>query len=163
MYPTQFRAMFVRNCRVVRDQVLRAPRLTTRGARGSAGKRGRKSERRRMEESGSSSANASERASDGAAKGGNGMGCEAVSEDSQTESRTTADNGDKGIDTVLPNGSSNVEHDDLCQTLSSLVGSEPGPTSDVFHPVKCAECSTDVAVFDSDEVFHFYNVIPSYS
>lgn len=28
-----------------------------------------------------------------------------------------------------------------------------------YHPVKCAECNTEVAVYDSDEVYHFFNVI----
>ena len=30
-----------------------------------------------------------------------------------------------------------------------------------FNPVHCAECNTEIAVFDNDEVFHFYNVLPS--
>lgn len=33
---------------------------------------------------------------------------------------------------------------------------------EVYHPVKCSECSTEVAVFDKDEVYHFFNVIASY-
>jgi len=33
----------------------------------------------------------------------------------------------------------------------------------VFHPVCCEVCSTEVAVFDEDEVYHFFNVIPSNS
>jgi len=32
-----------------------------------------------------------------------------------------------------------------------------------YHPVKCTICSTEVAVFDKDEVFHFFNVLPSAS
>ena len=32
-----------------------------------------------------------------------------------------------------------------------------------FHPVKCDQCSTEVAVFDKDEVYHFFNVVPSHS
>ncbi|KAH8966894.1 hypothetical protein BDL97_03G050700 [Sphagnum fallax] len=34
---------------------------------------------------------------------------------------------------------------------------------EIFKPVRCAECGTEVAVFDSDEVYHFFNVVPSYS
>ena len=30
-----------------------------------------------------------------------------------------------------------------------------------YHPVKCEQCSTEVAVFDKDEVYHFFNVIDS--
>ncbi|XP_066550221.1 E2F-associated phosphoprotein isoform X1 [Amia ocellicauda] len=37
---------------------------------------------------------------------------------------------------------------------------DPGET---FHPVKCTECSTEVAVYDKDEVYHFFNILASYS
>ena len=40
------------------------------------------------------------------------------------------------------------------------------PTADVqelFNPVKCATCKTEVAVYDCDEVYHFFNVIASHS
>ena len=30
-----------------------------------------------------------------------------------------------------------------------------------YHPVKCHECNTEVAVYDHDEVFHFFNVLAS--
>ncbi|XP_037756514.1 E2F-associated phosphoprotein isoform X2 [Chelonia mydas] len=33
---------------------------------------------------------------------------------------------------------------------------------EVYHPVKCTECSTEVAVLDKDEVFHFFNVLASH-
>lgn len=33
----------------------------------------------------------------------------------------------------------------------------------VYHPVCCEVCSTEVGVFDEDEVYHFFNVIPSNS
>ena len=28
-----------------------------------------------------------------------------------------------------------------------------------YHPVRCRECNTEVAVYDQDEVFHFFNVL----
>lgn len=34
---------------------------------------------------------------------------------------------------------------------------------DLFHPVRCRVCSTEVAVRDREEVFHFFNVIASFS
>ena len=40
------------------------------------------------------------------------------------------------------------------------------PASDaqeLFNPVKCTSCKTEVAVYDSDEVYHFFNVIASHS
>ncbi|XP_010154825.1 PREDICTED: E2F-associated phosphoprotein, partial [Eurypyga helias] len=33
---------------------------------------------------------------------------------------------------------------------------------EVYHPVLCTECSTEVAVMDKDEVFHFFNVLASH-
>lgn len=32
-----------------------------------------------------------------------------------------------------------------------------------FHPVKCDHCSTEVGVLDKDEVYHFFNVVPSHT
>ncbi|KFD52161.1 hypothetical protein M514_07006 [Trichuris suis] len=32
-----------------------------------------------------------------------------------------------------------------------------------FHPVFCQSCGTEVAVFDSDGVYHFFNVLASYA
>lgn len=34
---------------------------------------------------------------------------------------------------------------------------------ETYHPVMCTECSTEVAVYDKDEVFHFFNVLASHS
>ncbi|XP_058090278.1 uncharacterized protein LOC131236824 isoform X2 [Magnolia sinica] len=31
----------------------------------------------------------------------------------------------------------------------------------VFRPVCCSVCSSEVGVFDEDEVYHFFNVLPS--
>ncbi|XP_041828901.1 E2F-associated phosphoprotein isoform X2 [Melanotaenia boesemani] len=33
---------------------------------------------------------------------------------------------------------------------------------EVYHPVQCSECSTKVAVFDKDEVYHFFNILASH-
>lgn len=32
-----------------------------------------------------------------------------------------------------------------------------------YRPVQCTVCSTEVAVYDNDEIFHFFNVLPSAS
>ena len=38
------------------------------------------------------------------------------------------------------------------------------PVSDeTYHPVKCEQCNTEVGVFDEDEVYHFFNVLASYT
>ncbi|NWX81573.1 EAPP protein, partial [Nothoprocta ornata] len=34
---------------------------------------------------------------------------------------------------------------------------------EIYHPVMCTECATEVAVMDKDEVFHFFNVLASHS
>ncbi|XP_075047843.1 E2F-associated phosphoprotein isoform X2 [Mixophyes fleayi] len=34
--------------------------------------------------------------------------------------------------------------------------------AEMYHPVKCNECSTEVAVFDKEEVYHFFNVLASH-
>ena len=33
---------------------------------------------------------------------------------------------------------------------------------EVFNPVKCNQCSTQVAMYDSEEVYHFFNVLASH-
>ncbi|XP_062326090.1 E2F-associated phosphoprotein isoform X1 [Osmerus eperlanus] len=33
---------------------------------------------------------------------------------------------------------------------------------EAYHPVQCTECSTEVAVFDKDEVYHFFNILASH-
>ena len=42
---------------------------------------------------------------------------------------------------------------------NEFVGSDE---NDLFNPVKCNRCSTQVAVFDKDEVYHFFNIIASH-
>lgn len=34
---------------------------------------------------------------------------------------------------------------------------------EIYHPVKCDSCSTEVAVYDKDEVYHFFNIVASYA
>ncbi|KAI3931151.1 hypothetical protein MKX01_029341 [Papaver californicum] len=36
-------------------------------------------------------------------------------------------------------------------------------TKETFKPVSCVVCSTEVGVIDDDEVYHFFNVLPSES
>ena len=39
---------------------------------------------------------------------------------------------------------------------------EEDPASDEYYkPVHCNICNTEVAVYDTDQVFHFFNVLPS--
>ncbi|KAF8389558.1 hypothetical protein HHK36_024074 [Tetracentron sinense] len=42
--------------------------------------------------------------------------------------------------------------------------SEAGPEGgETFRPVCCSVCSTEVGIIDEDEVYHFFNVLPSES
>ena len=38
---------------------------------------------------------------------------------------------------------------------------EESKMTELYNPVKCGECGTVIAVYDSDEVFHFFNVLAS--
>lgn len=97
-YGNQFRAMFVMNCRINRDEVLKhVPKVTKREKRKRKWK--------------------------GKKKGGGGGG--------GGGSEDTGDN-------------------------------EEGEAED-YHPVHCAECNTEIAVYDKGEVFHFFNVLASAS
>ncbi|XP_067904138.1 E2F-associated phosphoprotein [Heterodontus francisci] len=48
-------------------------------------------------------------------------------------------------------------------TGATLPGSPLDREKDeIYHPVRCAECSVEVAVFDKDEVYHFFNILASH-
>ena len=36
-------------------------------------------------------------------------------------------------------------------------------SDDKYNPVTCTQCHTEVGVYDTDEVFHFFNVLASHS
>lgn len=40
---------------------------------------------------------------------------------------------------------------------------EEDDDSGPYHPVQCTICETEVAVYDQNEIFHFFNVLPSAS
>ncbi|XP_056152135.1 E2F-associated phosphoprotein [Lampris incognitus] len=94
-YRTQYRAMFVMNCSVKRDEVLRYKEQNDKKKRSRKRRRGEK------------------------------------------EKITTADE----TSDPIPRG---MEEED------------------VYHPVQCTECSTEVAVFDKEEVYHFFNILASH-
>lgn len=43
---------------------------------------------------------------------------------------------------------------------------DPAPAGmdadEVYHPVQCSECCTEVAVLDKEEVYHFFNILASH-
>ena len=97
-YETQYRAMFVVNCNVVPDEVLRYK-----------GPLKGKSRKRRKRRQGS----------------------------------------DAGTDR------------DVGSAVDRINKGEEQEEEDVYKPVKCSTCSTEVAVYDNDEVYHFFNVLAS--
>ena len=40
--------------------------------------------------------------------------------------------------------------------------SQLGQSEEVYYPVFCQHCSTEVAVYDSEEVYHFFNVLTAH-
>ncbi|CAH1790692.1 unnamed protein product [Owenia fusiformis] len=62
---------------------------------------------------------------------------------------------------VLTDGQQN--QDDNSMVIDGPSGSTEADDSDKVHPVTCSECNTEVGVYDSDEVYHFFNVLASYS
>ena len=48
-------------------------------------------------------------------------------------------------------------------TLSGAGASQRTDKEEVFYPVKCSVCTSEVGVYDDDEVYHFFNVLASYS
>ncbi|XP_061674768.1 E2F-associated phosphoprotein isoform X1 [Syngnathoides biaculeatus] len=47
------------------------------------------------------------------------------------------------------------------KTTTAPAGMDAGP-DELYHPVQCSECSTEVAVLDKDEVYHFFNILSSH-
>lgn len=33
--------------------------------------------------------------------------------------------------------------------------------NEIYHPVRCTECNTEVGVYDKDEIYHFFNILAS--
>ena len=106
IYTNQFRAMFVMNCRISRDEVLKhVPKLS---------KKERQKRKRKEKRRGGGGGGSVGEGNRGGGEGGSwGEGVEGEGED--------------------------------------------------YRPVHCAECNTEIAVYDKDEVFHFYNVLASAS
>lgn len=74
------------------------------------------------------------------------------------------------LDINFENGHTFSEHE-LCpnfsgpkpNTLVDAVAAKDIPKEDLFYAVKCSVCSTSVGVYDSEEVYHFFNVLTGYA
>eukprot|EP01111_Echinosteliopsis_oligospora_P014105 TRINITY_DN5236_c0_g1_i3.p1 TRINITY_DN5236_c0_g1~~TRINITY_DN5236_c0_g1_i3.p1 ORF type:complete len:207 (-),score=74.35 TRINITY_DN5236_c0_g1_i3:104-724(-) len=128
-YKNQFRAMFVINCEVQKDQVLRFP-MPPSSKNNNSKARGRK-------------------------RGGGG-------------GRGKKPHPDSSLSThPLPNSSNDVQHGDGDGDGDERMQDDDDDDKDkskddeIYNPVKCTGCGTEVAVYDKDEVYHFFNVFAS--
>jgi len=53
--------------------------------------------------------------------------------------------------------------DDCAQADTGTDVAAATSTDDVYHPVVCSVCDSEVGVYDKDEVYHFFNVLASYA
>ena len=47
------------------------------------------------------------------------------------------------------------------QAAQDGAGSQPATSGDLFYPVECEVCDTELGLRDSNEVYHFFHVVPS--
>lgn len=120
-YRTQYRAMFVMNCTVKKDEVLRYKTQPDR--RKFKNRRKRKAQKTETEA---------------------GLNPDQGLKQDQGLNQDPGLNQDQGSD---------QRPDQRPEGLDS---------DEVYHPVQCSECSTEVAVFDKDEVYHFFNILASH-
>jgi len=104
IYKTQYRAMFVMNCDVKREELLFQPKSKKRG-------------------------------------GGKKRKGDALS--------------------TLKSGERLNASDYDAATLEDI--KKNSAPEDLFYPVVCNVCKTEVGVYDSDEIYHFFNTLASYS
>lgn len=114
VYKTQYRAMFVENCRVNAAEVVYMPSADPSARR--LGKRKHKNKR-------------------------------------NEETAMEASPSSTSVDAPLQ------------ANARFAVGTAPSTLAvdDLFAPVECAVCATEVGVMDRDEVYHFFNVLSSYT
>lgn len=106
LYSSQYRAMFVLNCTVVRSEILRYKPSV------------RKSRRRRR-------------------------------------GRQTLEPANDECKAATP-------RTDASKAQGIVGDTNNTPEDELYYPVRCTECHTEVAVFDKDEIYHFFNVIASH-
>ena len=57
----------------------------------------------------------------------------------------------------------NAQVDNTEKEIDNSTSAAFGKDDEIYHPVQCAICYTDVAVYDKDEVYHFFHVIEGIS
>lgn len=113
VYRNQYRAMFVVNCAVKQDQVLKyKPREAPRKPRSKKKKR-------------------------------------------------AADQTDSSVNDTPDDATAFGESGPFMSAGSAAASAVPA--EERYHPVLCGQCATEVAVYDHDEVYHFFNVIAGHA
>jgi hypothetical protein len=135
IYLTQYRAMFVRNCKVVKDKEIRyrkqAPELS-------------KKQQKKLQFK-------------------EAMKAKKLSK--KNNATNTTDTSNMSIETPSTQSQQQQENVNIPKpfefTDNILVEDEHLFEPEIYYPVHCAICDVQVAVMDTDEVYHFFNVVPS--
>lgn len=65
------------------------------------------------------------------------------------------------------NQSVSLDNSTTNQTLDSITSNQMIDSiqidCDYYRPVRCSACNTEVAVYDNNEIYHFFNVLASYA
>ncbi|XP_077967623.1 E2F-associated phosphoprotein-like [Styela clava] len=59
--------------------------------------------------------------------------------------------------------SAQAEDPELDSSAFSRTDNQSNNRTDGYHPVKCSVCNTEVAVYDFEEIYHFFNVLSGYA
>lgn len=168
MYHNQYRAMFVFSCRVDITERLRFPRKDQKKQNFMKKKKEQRLKRQRQQEA----QNGSDEVIETSGEVMQDLSCENV--DPETEKKNAsphvqnaASRGQETGEVVTPGSSISA----TVESCSDNVSCSPTPKSSLsrgdeneefFHPVRCKICNTKVAVYDQEEVYHFFNVVTSY-
>lgn len=137
VYHNQYRAMFVFNCRVKWNELLKFPKKD--------GKKKKSSKSKKLLQKHELLSSTGHQV-DSVADGKSSEKTEEVLERSFLAKDITSKANCVG-----------EEHEYVCN--SSNVGDRD---DELFHPVLCSICNTKVAVYDKEEVYHFFNVLSSH-
>lgn len=157
-YEHQFRAMFVtENCRIVPDRIVKFRKKEV----GKGGKR-RRVEKKKGKKRTNAEKKEAEKAIQSSSKitspTNSAPAAEMSCSESEAESVAETPN--------IPKPSGSKPKLNEFSSKKKVEETEPGDFDDPelydhYFQVECAECQNDVAYFDKEEVYHFYNVIAS--
>ncbi|XP_063592003.1 E2F-associated phosphoprotein-like [Penaeus indicus] len=185
IYNNQYRAMFVFNCTVDWSEGLKFP---TKGQKKKEFLKNKRKNKYRKEQE--SARESEEPIAEGMESSEKGRECESSmqpensmdiqqgnSKASQQASESSGIIEPLQAEKSTPEGNSNSilskdvleravgEGEGSCRTKTNTpkkVSFEADGSDEIFHPVMCNICNTKVAVYDKDEVYHFFNVVTSY-